>query len=267
MVTTSGQERRPTRVKIYWLIAAIILWLIFAVISVPAIWGAYAMTRGGQLALSGVSGTLWRGQASLASFKVDHIDYSIGQLYWTLKPWSLLRLQPCATIVTELERQQIQGEVCAGHNGELELRDADISAPAALLQPNLPLPIDGQLSIHIARMQIHEEYLRNLSGSLSWRGARIHNGKNWMSLGSFAAELTDDTKGGISAKIFQLEGPIEVDMQVNLAAGGGGSAVGSFTLNRAFSAEVQADAWLSMFAQAEATDSAGNTRYRVDFAF
>lgn len=262
MVKAAGKRRGMTKTR--WVLLGVLLWLVFAISNIPAIWGAYAMTRGGQLALSGVSGTLWHGQASLASFKVDRVDYSLGQLYWTLSPWSLLSLRPCADIVTELDRQQVQGEVCADLGGGLELRDTDISAPAALLQPTLPLPIDGQLSVHIEQMQVQGEYLQLLLGNLSWTGARIHNGRVWMNLGSFAAELNDDRQGGIAAKVFHLDGPTEVEMQVGLKAGGGGSVVGNFSMSRAFSAEVQADAWISMFAQAEETDSDGKTRYRVE---
>jgi general secretion pathway protein N len=265
MVKAVGKRSGMTKTR--WILLGVALWLVFAIGNIPAIWGAYAMTRGGQLALSGVSGSLWHGQASLASFKVDRVDYSLGQLYWTLNPWSLLTLHPCADIVTELERQQIQGKVCADPSGGLALYDTDISAPAALLQPILPLPIDGQLSVHIEQMQVQGEYLQLLLGNLSWTGARINNGRTWMSLGSFAAELSDDRQGGIAAKVFHLDGPTEVDMQVGLKAGGGGSAVGTMSMTRAFSAEVQADAWISMFAQAEETDSAGKTRYRVELEF
>lgn len=267
MAKATGILQRLGMSKGAWILLALVLWLVFAVSKTPAIWGAYAMTRSGQLALSGVSGTLWHGSASLASFKADQVDYSLGQLYWTLDPWSLLTLNPCADIRAELERQQIEGRVCADLSGGLTLHQADISAPAALLQPSLPLPIDGQLSVHIDQMQIQGNYLKLLRGSLSWTGARIHNGKNWMGLGSYAAELSDDTQGGIGAKVFHLDGPTEVDMQVQLAAGGGGSAKGSFSMTRAFSAEVQADAWISMFGQAEETDGEGKTRYRVELEF
>jgi general secretion pathway protein N len=253
--------------KSWWIPLALVLWLIFVVSQIPAVWGAYAMTRSGQLALSGVSGTLWSGRASLASFKADGIDYSLGQLYWKLKPWSLLTLTPCADIVTELDRQHIEGEVCAGISGNLALRDATISAPAALLQPALPLSIDGQLSVSIHHMQVQGDYLQNLEGNLSWTAAQIHNGNNWMALGSYAAQLTDDERGGIMAEVFHLDGPTEIDLQVQLFAGGGGKVRGTFSMNPAFTAEIQADAWISMFAQNAGTDTAGNARYQVDMQF
>lgn len=267
MATATGKLRQLRMNKWAWISLALVLWLVFAIRSTPAIWGAYAMTRDGQLALSGVSGTIWSGSASLASFKVDGIDYSLGQFHWKLHPWSLLTLKPCADIVTEMERQRIEGEVCAGLSGSLQVRNTSVSAPATLLQATLPLAVDGQLSVRIEEMEVQGDFLRKLRGNLSWTAARIHNGNNWMGLGSYAAELADDSQGGIAAQVFHLDGPLEVDMQVKLAAGGGGSVNGNLSMTRAFATEVQADAWTSMFAQAEETDSEGKTRYRVEFEF
>lgn len=267
MGKATGILRRLGASKGWWIAVALVLWLIFVVSQIPAVWGAYAMTRSGQLALSGVSGTLWSGRASLASFKADGIDYSLGQLYWKLKPWSLLTLNPCADIVTELDRQHIEGEVCAGIGGSLVLRDATISAPAALLQPTLPLSIDGNLSASIVLMEVQGDYLQELRGNLSWTAAQIHNGNNWMALGSYAAQLADDDRGGIVADVFQLDGPADIALQVKLLAGGGGAVSGTFSMNRAFITEIQADAWLSMFAQTAGTDEQGNTRYQIDLQF
>jgi general secretion pathway protein N len=267
MAKATGILQRLGSNKGWWILVGLILWLAFAISKIPAVWGAYAMTQGGQLALSGVSGTLWSGRASLASFKVDGVDYSLGQFYWTLNPWSLLSLKPCANIVTELERQHIEGEVCAGMSGTMQVNNTTISAPAALLQPRLPLPIDGQLSASIERMQVQGNFLKDLRGNVSWTAARINNGKVWMGLGSFAAELNDDDQGGILAKAFHLDGPMQLDMQVHLIAGGGGSVKGNFSMTREFATEAQADAWISMFAQADGTDADGNTRYLVELDF
>lgn len=267
MAKATGLFQRLGMSRKGWVLLGLILWLVFVISKIPAIWGAYAMTQGGQLALSGVNGTLWSGQASLASFKVDGRDYSLGQLSWELNPWTLLTLKPCADIVTELERQTIEGQVCAGIGGALELYNTSISAPASLLQASLPMQVDGGLSVHIEEMEVNGNYLQALKGNLSWSGARVHNGKNWMTLGSYAAELQDNGAGGIQAKTFHLDGPTEVALDVNLVAGGGGSARGTLSMTDAFRTEVQADAWISMFAQQEETDSEGKTRYRVELEF
>lgn len=252
---------------LWWGLLAFVLWLVFVISQIPASWAAWAMTRGGQLGLTGVGGTLWEGRASLASFRVEHTDYSLGQLRWTLNPWSLLTLSPCADITTDLDRQHIEGKVCSSLSGALTLHNTSISAPASLLQATLPLPLDGQISAQIHRMDLQGDYLKSLRGNFSWTAAQINNGRNWMPVGSFAAELQDDSKGGILAQVFHLDGPVQTDMQVNLFAGGGGSAKGQLVLSRDFVQEIQADAWIGMFAQLENTDAGGNNHYRVELEF
>ena len=79
----------------FWIALGILIWLVFVISQIPAVWGAWLMTRGNdQLALSGVSGSVWNGRASLASVKVQQKDYSLGELRWELHPLSLVFLNP-----------------------------------------------------------------------------------------------------------------------------------------------------------------------------
>jgi general secretion pathway protein N len=249
-----------------WIVLGVLLWLVFVISQIPAVWGAWFMTRGSdQLALSGVSGSVWTGRAALASIKVEQKDYSLGELRWELHPMSLLLMSPCATIHTKQDRQQIDGEVCSSLGGDLELHDADISAPAALLQGVLPLPVDGQMSVRLEEFQVSGNQVKTLKGNLTWSSARIYNGSNWMEVGSYAAELAD-TPEGINANIFNIDGPVQLQLQAALASAGGGSVKGHLSMSQAFAEEVKAGAWISMFAQPDGTDDSGNTRYKVDMS-
>ena len=55
--------------KKFWIPLGLVLFLVFVTSSIPAIWGAYVLTRGTGIALSGVTGSLWQGRASLASVR------------------------------------------------------------------------------------------------------------------------------------------------------------------------------------------------------
>lgn len=264
-VNTSVQAKSPKTGNKLWIVLGIVLWLIFVIGQIPAIWGAWLMTRGSdQLALTGVTGSLWTGRASLASVKLGQKDYPLGELHWDLKPLSLLLLKPCAVIKTRQDGQQVEADVCVGLGGSLALYDADISAPATLLKGILPLPIEGQLSAQLEELQINNQQLQELKGNLSWTGARIFNGNNWMDVGSFAAELSDDNNGGVNAKIFNLDGPVNLQLQAAIAAAGGGNVKGEVSMSQEFTEQINAGAWISMFAQADGTDEQGNNRYRVD---
>lgn len=267
MSAFSARFSRPASRYLLWGLIGLLLWLIFVISQIPASWAAWAMTRSGQLGMTGVSGTLWQGRASLASFRVEQTDYALGQLHWTLNPWSLLRLKPCAAIATELERQHLDGKVCTDLRGKLSLHDTTISAPASLFAASVPLPLDGQISAQIKRMDLKGDYLMLLQGNFSWTAAQINNGKTWLRLGSYAAELKDDQHGGIEAQVFHLDAPTQVDLQVHLLAGGGGSAKGSLVMSEAFAREIEADDWISMFTRLEQTDADGNHHYQLTLEF
>lgn len=250
--------------KKLWISLGLALFLVFALTRTPASWGGYLLTRGSGLALSGVTGTLWDGRASLASLRTPNREYSLGQLSWRLKPFSLLTFSPCAQLTTRLPQQQFEGEVCAGTGGSLKLRNADILVPSALLQTYLPVPIQGQFSSHIDHMQLRGDVLESLQGKLTWNAARVNTGANWLDIGSYAAELADDGNNGVKAELFQLAGPIEVNLTVELTAPSGGRVSGELAGPRAFFESANAMDLLAMFAQEDRVDEQGKTHYRVD---
>ena len=69
-------SRLPVLLKTHkklWIPLGVILFLVFVISNIPAIWGAYLLTRGTGVALSGVTGTLWNGRASLASVRTPMV--------------------------------------------------------------------------------------------------------------------------------------------------------------------------------------------------
>jgi general secretion pathway protein N len=250
--------------KKLWIPLGVILFLIFVISNIPAVWGAYLMTRGTGVALSGVTGSLWNGRASLASVRMSNQEYSLGQLSWSLRPLSLLTLSPCAKVTTKLPMQNFDGEVCTALGGAVHLSNADVSLPVALVQGHIPFPVQGQVSAHIDKLELRGNELRKLKGKLSWNAARVNTGTNWLEIGSYAAELSDNGKNGVSAKFFQLSGPVEVNLQIELAAPSGGKVTGMLAAPKAFFEAANAVDMLAMFAQEDRVDEEGRTHYRVD---
>lgn len=247
-----------------WIILSVMLWLYFAISHIPAVWGAYLMTRSGNIAISGASGTIWAGRASLASVKVKGVDHSLGLLIWKLEPWSFFTLKPCALLTTQMDNQQFDGRVCVGRNSALSVYDANTNFPSVLLQPMLPLPVDGQFSLHIDELHMQNNQLAKLNGRFGWQEAKIFNGANWMSLGGFGADLTDDQKMGVNAHVFDVNSPVHLDLKVNLKAPAGGAVKGTLSMTEAFFKEANAAAWLSMFAAQLPTNAQGELVYSVD---
>ncbi|MDQ2076653.1 type II secretion system protein N [Marinimicrobium sp. ABcell2] len=245
--------------RLRWVVLLIVLTLGFAVTQIPATWGAYLMTQGNTVGMTGVNGTLWQGRASMTSVEIDGIQYSLGELRWQLDPASVLTLRPCANVVSELERQRIEGQVCARTNGTIRVTNASIDAPASLIQAGLPVPVDGQLAATISSLALQGEHLRELQGRLSWTNARVQTEGNWTSLGSYASEFQYNGRDAIVAQVFNLNGPVELDGTVTLALVGGVDIQGQMTLSPAFSDEIQAEEWMPMV-----LESPERYRYRLD---
>jgi general secretion pathway protein N len=250
--------------KNFWISLGVIVWVYFVLSNFPAIWAAYALTRSGDVAMSGVTGTVWNGRASLASIKIKGVDRPVGLLTWKLSPLSLLTLKPCAQVTTQMDNQDFNGYVCyRGKNG-ISLKNTTADFPAAMVQPFLPLAVDGHMSLKLEALNMENGQIKTLHGKTSWMNAKIYNGSNWMSLGNVGADLVDDGKNGLSAHIMDVGGPVHLDLVSNLPHPTGGSIKGSLSLPEPYFRELNAEAWLSMFATRQADDGQGNLVYAVD---
>jgi general secretion pathway protein N len=113
-------------------------------------------------------------------------------------------------------------------------------------------------------MQLRGNVLQKLNGKFTWNNARVNTGANWLDIGSYAAELSDNGNNGISAKLFQLSGPVEVDLQIELTAPSGGRVTGRLAAAQTFIESAHAQDVLAMFAQLERVDDQNTYHYRVD---
>lgn len=257
--------QRLPQSKAWWIALGVVLFVVFLVRSIPAHWGAFALTQGTGIALSGVTGTLWDGRASLASVNTGQQEISLGQLSWRLQPLSLLTLRPCVLVSTKLDRQTFDGQACV-MGSTLRLRDAEANLPISLLQAQIPIPVQGQLSLHVSEMRLRGDILDALAAKLTWNNAQAFNGSKWMSIGSYGADLSDDGNNGVAAKIVNLDGPIELDAQLNLRAPSGGSINGTLVAENQFIAESHAAGILAMVGRQEGEES-GKPRYVLDMEF
>lgn len=253
--------------KKFWITLGVLVWLYLVVSNLPAVWGAYVLTRGGDIAMNGISGTVWSGRASLVSVKIKGVDQSIGQLTWKLDALSLFTLKPCALIATKMENQEFDGHVCVKGKSGLTIKDATVSFPSALVQPLLPLAVSGQFALTIEQLELGDNRLQKLRGKATWVDGRIYNGSNWMSLGGVGAELVDDGKNGLNAHIVDISGPLHMDLKGSLPYPTGARVTGTLAMPEPYFREINAAAWLSMFAAPQANDAQGNIVYAVDLNF
>jgi general secretion pathway protein N len=249
-----------------WISFGVLLFIVFALMRVPADWGAWLLTRQPGLAMSGISGSLWKGQANVASLTLEGRTYTLGRLKWDLQLLSLLKLSPCIKLNVNGQAQSFNGTVCAKGGNAISLKDADVTLPASLVQSKIPVPISGNFSAHFAELQLSGNVLQKLEGNLNWTNAQASNDLQWIPLGSFAAEFTDNGKNGIKAKLFDLESDIDLTVDLELRAPNGGSANGTLDMPQTMIDRYRLADFLA-FLGPQSSQANGKSRYQIQQEF
>ncbi|MGQ9426936.1 type II secretion system protein N [Gilvimarinus sp. F26214L] len=213
-----------------WILLPLLVWLALVVRNTPAQWGIWL--AGLPLQMDGVTGTVWNGQVANVVLPYGGEAYSLGRLDWTLNPWSLLTLSPCARFNTELNGQTASGTACAGLGNRLILKDTEVSVPAAIAEIWAPVRVRGRVDAQIVHMTLAEDQVRSLRGSGSWSGASYHNSQSWVNLGTIAFDLTEDGEGGVGAQVFDIEGPLELDLNSRFTLAGAYAIRGNIGLRQ-----------------------------------
>ncbi len=217
-----------------WILVTGLLTAVLVVKDIPAglaVQGLSAQVKG--LRISGVAGTFWRGRAGSAFLQWQGNVYALGELHWTIDPWSMLSLELCANFKTNLGKQYSSGLACAQSDGSLHVSDSEFNGPAALMELWLPIKTDGSLSLQVMNLSLHNEKVSALQANASWRDARFHNSHDWLALGDFAAKLSGDGQGGVKAEIFDLQGPVKIDLHARMPASDPFSVQGGIALEDA----------------------------------
>jgi general secretion pathway protein N len=193
----------------------LLVYFLFLVLArAPATWAAWTLHQAlPNLWLSSVEGTVWRGKATSAQVDIGQAVLPLGELTWTVKPWSLLSGKVCVDVATELPRQQMSGLLCRGLSGKNRIRNFNLDAPVSVLKELLPFQANGAISLQVQNALIDDAAtIEELDARMSWQQARAYGGESWLNLGSFAAKAREDGKGGLSAQIFDLEGPYKSEL-------------------------------------------------------
>jgi general secretion pathway protein N len=211
-----------------WVAVPLTVWLALVIRATPAHWGIWL--AGLPVQMDGVTGTVWDGRVANVVIPYGGNYYSLGTLEWDLDPWSLLTLSPCAEFSTELGNQTTAGTACAGLGGTLTLKNTELSLPTGIAEIWAPVQVRGQVDAQIQRLTFSDNQIRELNGSGSWSHAFYHNSQTWVPLGTIAFDLSEDSQGGLAAKVFDIEGPVEVDLDSRFSLAGAYDIRGNIAL-------------------------------------
>ena len=203
------------------LITVLVVYFIFSLISLaPAKIAAWAVNASmPNVWLTGVRGTLWNGIAGGAQIQLGQQAVALGSVRWTLNPMTLLTLQPCVSFEAETGGQPISGLVCQSPFGITRLKDLYIDVPLSLVESQLPVQASGDISVQIIEASVTGQRVNALDAKLTWQNASVFNGESWWSLGTFGGQAQHNNEGGIAVRIFDVSGPVGVDVNAAFALG------------------------------------------------
>lgn len=203
-------------------VAALVIWLLFLLVSLPARFALQFAPLPPNVAVGGVEGSIWQG--SIDALLVD--DMLLRDVQWQLRPLALLRGQLAADIQLVdhldniavgnarvlLSRQQVEVEQL-----QVEARLVDLAAYAP--EPS-PFPLRGDVRIELAQFTLGQPICDTASGRVELIGGAIQVGQNWESLGVLSANIGCED-GWLSAELGLNTMGLTASMRASLAGAQG----------------------------------------------
>ncbi len=153
------------------------------------------------LSLSGVSGTLWQGQAAALSWR----GWQVRALSWRLHLGPLLLGRP--TLALSLaDAAGLSGEAQLSWRGHWQIRALDLQAPAAALLAARPQPwpvtVSGKVRLQVAEAAFEPAGCLAMAGQLRWSRAMLGTPLGELQLAEPVAQL-DCLQGRLVAEVQQ----------------------------------------------------------------
>jgi len=198
-----------------------------------------------QLAVNGVSGRLWQGEAAAVRYN----NTPVGRLHWRISPLSLFTGKVNAPLSLQLQQGYLQGRVSMPFDqSEMRISTMKGQLPVTQLQglfAYYPVSVAGTLAVDISEAQVDGKgKLTGLSGRINWLGAELVAPQALL-LGDLQAELEADEAGRMTAQLSDRGGPLSLDAQLVLQPQGSYTLSGTVAAGEGASDELrQALGWL-----------------------
>jgi general secretion pathway protein N len=214
--------------RIQWVSLAIVVYLIFLVVYLPAKHVTSRLTLPNNTTLQGVSGSIWHGQAQRAIVK----GIELQSLEWSLSFLPLITQR----ISADIKFGNVRDSELISANGHVSIKgqafdasELTVYAPVAQLisQFTLPFPADvgGRLKVELSEAS-YDQYCTALSGNAQWLNASVNALNTAVDLDSMAAELGCETQ----QVVFDIKQP----NVLGLAAKARMDAKGKFSIDGKF---------------------------------
>jgi len=147
------------------------------------------------LTLSGLSGTVWSGQAVRAWTMIDGQPLMLGRVQWQLQPWRFGWGSPL-TLTSEWGDQIFTSRLGMGLSGLTVLRDVSVNLDTSVLRAMFPLYLGGTLSGSFDRIEVEQTGLRQVQGTVYLQNAIWTANSGNMPLGDYRIDVAGNAGSG-----------------------------------------------------------------------
>ncbi|MEN8170287.1 MAG: type II secretion system protein N [Pseudomonadota bacterium] len=206
----------------HYLLLGVVALLLFLVMRFPAqvAYGLVADSLGKEVQLAGVTGTLWRGEAQQLQVQ----SRAVASLNWQLSAWGLLWGRLSGEVSAHQDDAYLQSQLTTPlGGGELSLSETEARIPLSLIQPyltQLPLPLDGVISLKLDALQIDAEGRpQQATGRVVWHQAGV-SAPQPLLFGDLQMDLENIDGGGIEGTISDSGGPLHLRATLTMSVDG-----------------------------------------------
>ena len=170
------------------------------------------------LSLSGLSGTVWSGQAIRAWTMIDGQPLMLGRVQWQLQPWRLGWGLPL-TLTSEWGDQIFTGRVGMGLSGLTLLRDVSVNLDTSALRAMFPLYLGGTLSGSFDRIEVEQAGLRQAQGTVYLQNAIWTANSGNIPLGDYRIDVAGhaESADGIVGEVVTENGALVLSGDISLS--------------------------------------------------
>ena len=203
--------------KRYYILIAIISYLIFTLSNIPAakIVSLLKQNKALPATLYGVEGSLWEGRA--AKIIIRNAPET-SNLQWSINPAYLLLAQVSGSLKASIMEQNVVSQFSLGPTGELSISDlrARIDAPDMQSLLNIPLgELGGIFNIDIESVNNIKDPIPQITGDIKWSAAKLTLAET-VDLGHILVQIAPDKSTGLIANITNTKGDVSLNGKINV---------------------------------------------------
>ena len=172
------------------------------------------------LTLSGLSGSVWSGQAVRAWTMIDGQPLMLGRVQWQLQPWRLGWGSPL-TLTSEWGYQIFTSQIGIALSGLTVFRDVSVNFDTSVLREMFPLYLGGTLSGSFERIEVEQAGLRQAQGTVYLQNAIWTANSGDIPLGDYRIDVAGNagSADGIVGEVVTENGALVLVGDLNLSMG------------------------------------------------